>query len=185
MKAKRHDLNPLSRHYRLYYLVPGRPARRDFNPLGSHRVKPNGARNIRDYNPRTGMPTLRVVRSYESSLRRPFRKRASIQTRYIQMLLEQDNIPRIHNILAAFFTWILLAGFVIFPGTFTQVQKSQTLASASDTGSEAQRKLLSLIRNAPLLWIAVACCVLGVLGMVWLWVRWRHNYVWVINRIFL
>jgi hypothetical protein len=38
----------------------------------------------------------------------------SIQTRYMTMLLDLDTIPRLHNIYASFFTWILLAGFVIF-----------------------------------------------------------------------
>jgi len=38
----------------------------------------------------------------------------SVRTRYMDMLLAMDTIPRLHNILASFFTWILLAGFVIF-----------------------------------------------------------------------
>jgi hypothetical protein len=37
----------------------------------------------------------------------------SVQTRYITMLLGLDTIPRLHNILSSFFTWILLAGFVV------------------------------------------------------------------------
>src|SRR6187402_2243395 len=32
----------------------------------------------------------------------------SVQTRYMNMLLAMDTIPRFHNILIAFFTWILL-----------------------------------------------------------------------------
>jgi hypothetical protein len=37
----------------------------------------------------------------------------SVQTRYMTMLLGLDTIPRLHNILVSFFTWILLAGFVV------------------------------------------------------------------------
>ena len=40
------------------------------------------------------------------------------QTRYVRMLLALDNIPPLYNLLASFFTWILLAGFILFPGTF-------------------------------------------------------------------
>ncbi|EUC60956.1 methyltransferase domain protein [Rhizoctonia solani AG-3 Rhs1AP] len=42
-------------------------------------------------------------------------RRSSANTRYMNMLLELDAVPRFHNMLASFFTWILLAGFVIFP----------------------------------------------------------------------
>lgn len=40
----------------------------------------------------------------------------SVQTRYMEMLLHLDKIPRLDNILASVFTWILLAGFLVIPG---------------------------------------------------------------------
>jgi hypothetical protein len=43
----------------------------------------------------------------------------------MNMLLSLDTIPRLHNILASFFGWIILAGFTIFPGTFTGFAKLQ------------------------------------------------------------
>jgi hypothetical protein len=108
----------------------------------------------------------------------------SVQTRYMDMLLSLDTIPRLHNIAASFFTWILLAGYVIFPGTFTTLQKSTKVQNAAKD-DEGARILLRSIRNAPLLWVAGACCIIGAGGMILLWYRWRKNYVWIINKVFL
>lgn len=49
---------------------------------------------------------------------------SQMDTQYVNMLLALDGIPPLHNILAGFFTWILLAGFVLFPGTFTSLQEA-------------------------------------------------------------
>jgi hypothetical protein len=100
------------------------------------------------------------------------------------MLLALDTIPRMHNILASFFTWILLAGFILFPGTFTSL--SAKLA-ADPTLSDSQRatQILHSIKNKELLVIGAICSGLGAGGMCWLWYRWRANYVWLLNRIFL
>ena len=121
----------------------------------------------------------------------------SVQTRYMNMLLSLDTIPRMHNIYAAFFSWILLAGFVIFPGTFTSISKS--LDPENDTAQE----ILDHVKHVPLLYIAAFCSGLGAIGMIWLWqatqsphilgsaanwvnrFRWRKNFVWLLNRIFL
>jgi hypothetical protein len=43
-------------------------------------------------------------------------------TQYVNMLLALDDIPRLDNLLSNFFTWILLAGFVLFPGTFSSIE---------------------------------------------------------------
>lgn len=51
---------------------------------------------------------------------------SSMNTRYVNMLLAVDDIPQIHNLLAGGFVWLLLAGFVLFPGTFTSLQEQQT-----------------------------------------------------------
>ncbi|CAL3967660.1 hypothetical protein PZA11_003907 [Diplocarpon coronariae] len=107
----------------------------------------------------------------------------SSQTHYVNMLLALDTIPRLHNILAAFFTWILLAGFVIFPGTFTSISKLEDAAEVAD--NEAASAILKTVKNTPLLVIAGACCGVGALGMAWLWYKWRANSVWLLNRIFL
>ncbi|KAH9965337.1 hypothetical protein BC827DRAFT_1183951 [Russula dissimulans] len=33
--------------------------------------------------------------------------------------------------------------------------------------------------------IAYASCGIGGLGMCFLWLRWSHNYVWVLNSVFI
>ncbi len=101
------------------------------------------------------------------------------------MLLAIDQIPRLHNILASFFSWILLAGYLVFPGTFTTIQKSKALNSDNEDENVVKDAILKAVKNVPLLWVAGACCILGGLGMIGLWIKWRDNYVWLINRIFL
>jgi hypothetical protein len=105
----------------------------------------------------------------------------SVQTRYVSMLLHLDDIPRLHNILAAFFTWILLAGFLVIPGTFTSF-KNHTSGSNDNAVEEA---IVQSIAHVGLLWVSGAFCVVGVVGCCWLWFLWRQNYVWLINKIFL
>ncbi|MCJ1431187.1 hypothetical protein MMC27_000538 [Xylographa pallens] len=117
----------------------------------------------------------------------PIRPHVIIQspsyTRYMEMLLDLDKIPRLHNVCASFFTWLLLAGYVVFPATFTTVNKDNKITQAAQT--ELERQILTEVRNAPLLYIAAACCIVGSSGMIWLWFKWRSNYIWMINRIFL
>ncbi|CZR60542.1 uncharacterized protein PAC_10438 [Phialocephala subalpina] len=107
----------------------------------------------------------------------------SVQTRYMSMLLSLDTIPRLHNILASFFTWILLAGFIIFPGTFTSLQKLDD--NPSVTSSATATAILHSVKHVSLLVIAGVCCGIGAIGMSWLWYKWHQNYVWLLNRIFL
>ncbi|KAN0108565.1 hypothetical protein V8E51_008307 [Hyaloscypha variabilis] len=110
----------------------------------------------------------------------PLNRQNSVQTRYMEMLLALDTIPRLHNILASFFTWILLAGFVIFPGTFTSLSTSNRL---NDNHTAAE--ILHEIKHVQLLVIAGVCCGIGAGGMIWLWWRWRTNFVWLLNKIFM
>lgn len=104
----------------------------------------------------------------------------------MEMLLHLDRIPRLHNILAAAFGWILLAGFLVIPGTFTTFKKSETYENASgDDASRIAAEIVKAIDNIPLLYISAALSGVGALGCIVLWGRWRRNYVWLINRIFL
>ncbi|KAG6911022.1 hypothetical protein DXG01_005438 [Tephrocybe rancida] len=70
---------------------------------------------------------------------------SQIDTKYVNMLLALDSIPRLHNMMASFFTWILLAGFVLFPGTFTSLQNTQ-----SSITNEAGREVLNAVAHVPL-----------------------------------
>lgn len=105
-------------------------------------------------------------------------RRTTVQTRYMDMLLDLDKVPQWHNILAWLFGWLLLAGFVVFPGTFThldQVSQTPGLASA----------LLNGVQSLPLLIVGAVACGTGTLGLLCLALRWRRNYVWLLNNIFL
>ncbi|KAI8941904.1 hypothetical protein NX059_000018 [Plenodomus lindquistii] len=110
------------------------------------------------------------------------RRRTTARTRYIDMLLGLDDVSPLHNILASGFVWILLAGYIVFPATFTKLQ-SEKVEAVADTNIEAAA--LRTVRNIPLLYIAAFACGIGILGCVFLWWKHRKNYVWVINRIFL
>jgi hypothetical protein len=107
----------------------------------------------------------------------------SVQTRYMDMLLAMDTIPRLHNLLSSFLTWLLLAGFIIFPGTFTTISNLDNNAQIQDNHTAST--ILASVKNIPLLVVAGVCSGVGAAGMIWLWWRWRQNYVWLLNKIFL
>lgn len=71
----------------------------------------------------------------------------------------------------------------MFPATFNKIQKDDGLDEQAD--SFWKERALASVRNVPLLYVAAFACGIGVLGCVWLWWKWKKNYVWVINRIFL
>ena len=110
------------------------------------------------------------------------RRVPSIQTRYMEMLLHLDRIPRLHNVLAAVFTWILLAGFLVIPGTslfgggagsrltspgtFTSFKNSETFKNADSGESSAIEAVIARsIAHIGLLWVSGACCLIGALGV--------------------
>lgn len=125
--------------------------------------------------------------SVSTGARRPtggLHRQNTLQTRYMDMLLSLDTIPRIHNILASFFGWLLLAGYVVFPGTFSSLSSSLDEDSSSAAEAEASR-ILNSVQNMPLLIIASVCCGIAIAGLLWLSFLWRKNYVWLLNRIYL
>jgi hypothetical protein len=119
----------------------------------------------------------------ESNL--PEAERSSvIETRYVRMLLELDNIPWFYNTSASAAHWALLAGYLVIPGTFTSLQKSDFLTEGLET-NRTGKAILSTIQNPPLLVIACFLMVLGSVMISWLaWER-RENYIWLINRLFM
>ena len=147
-------------------------------------LKPQPTASSKLEQPQTKQPQKPDGRSKKSSSPRPdmLRRTTSVQTQYMDMLLGMDQIPRLHNILASFFTYILLAGFIVFPGTFTSLEDYKDTNTAT---SGIEKKLVNTVAHVPLLWIAGTCCVIGGVGMILLWYRWRDNYVWLINRIFM
>ncbi|CZT07752.1 uncharacterized protein RCO7_11239 [Rhynchosporium graminicola] len=96
------------------------------------------------------------------------------------MLLQLDTIPKLHNILAGVFSWLLLAGYLVLPGTFTSIRNSRTL---SEGAGKAGKVVFKAAQNLPLLWLAGFCCGVASLGMLFLCRIWYSNYKWMLDRI--
>lgn len=111
------------------------------------------------------------------------------QTPYMNMLLSLDRIPRMHNILVAVFVWVLLAGFVIIPGCFTSARNKQegedTVQIPVGAGGADGKKLSLTPANTAAMVIGFVCIVAGLFGSAWLALRWRRNYVWLLNKLYL
>jgi len=103
----------------------------------------------------------------------------------MDMLLHLDEIPRIHNIAASLFTWVILAGYLVVPGTFTSFKNSEAFQQAESNQDDIAHNIVHSIANIGLLYLSAGFCGVGTVGCLWMWYRWRNNYVWLINRIFL
>ena len=99
---------------------------------------------------------------------------------YVDMLLQLDRIPWWHDLLSNLFTWLLLAGYIVFPGAFTSIRNSKTL---SEDAGAAGKAVVAAARTWPILLVASICCGVGVMGMCWLWWTWQDNYIWLLNKI--
>ncbi|KAH3056564.1 hypothetical protein KXW16_005579 [Aspergillus fumigatus] len=73
----------------------------------------------------------------------------TVETEYMLMVLELENIHWSYNFLSSFASWVLLAGYLVIPGTFTTLQKSENLKSGLQDG-RAGKAILSTIQNPPL-----------------------------------
>ncbi|KIK77477.1 hypothetical protein PAXRUDRAFT_834972 [Paxillus rubicundulus Ve08.2h10] len=100
----------------------------------------------------------------------------NVYTKYIEMLVEFDKIPFRANMLASFFSWLLLAGFILFPGTFAAWLRSDLTVVV---------QLMDYVEQVPLYVIAWVCTGIGGAGMLWLWWKWRKNYFWLMSSIFI
>jgi hypothetical protein len=108
------------------------------------------------------------------------KNKSSTHTTYMAKTVQANDAPLWDSVRAAFFSWLTLAGYVVFPGTFTSLKSSQTLA-ASNGGKFIQQT----VKNVPLAVIAGLCCLFGTVGTTWLWYIWRHNAIWLVAHIFL
>lgn len=115
----------------------------------------------------------------------PLQRADTAHSRYVQMLLDVDEIPILHSILACFFVWLLLAGFLVFPGTFTTIQKSIESKHPQQWTDQTTDKILKSVKNIPLLVIGAVACGLSVIGMAVLALRHLDNYVWMLNKLIM
>lgn len=116
---------------------------------------------------------------------KPLKRSDTTHSRYVQMLLDQDDIPTLHNVLASFFVWLLLAGFLVFPGTFTSIKHSIEAKGDDEWGGKATETIVKSVKNIPLLVIAAVACGVSVVGVASLALRHLDNYVWLLNKLFV
>jgi hypothetical protein len=128
-----------------------------------------------DLNARAGSTELGFSRSSTT---------LTVETEYVRMLLELQNIHWMYNFTASLANWMLLAGYLVIPGTFTSLQKSDSITDKL-TQNDAENAILKTIQNPPL--VAIAWFLLGIgMGVIsFLFYRWRKNYLWLINRLFM
>ncbi|KAJ3497945.1 hypothetical protein NLG97_g1508 [Lecanicillium saksenae] len=99
---------------------------------------------------------------------------------YVQMLRQADQeIAPLYFILAGFFAWLLLAGFLVSPSTFVSKQNLDMLDKSGHIG----QSLAGAVRNVPLLYIAALASFSAMTGLGWLWWKWRRNFIWVTRYI--
>ncbi|EXL39881.1 hypothetical protein FOCG_17548 [Fusarium oxysporum f. sp. radicis-lycopersici 26381] len=99
---------------------------------------------------------------------------------YSDMVLAAHECPFALRFIAAASNWLLLAGFVVFPGAFTSLSRMKLLSE-----SQAGRNAQYFIHNTPLLAIGILCCSIGSAGIGWVSWKCKGNYVWLVDRIFV
>jgi hypothetical protein len=104
----------------------------------------------------------------------------STLTPYMAMSVQATQAPKRQSVYAAGFSWLVLAGFVVLPNTFTSLRDSDHLDSTA-----SGKALQSAVRHVQILPLACVLCCIGTAGSCWLWWRWRRNYVWLTSQIFL
>jgi hypothetical protein len=105
-------------------------------------------------------------------------------TLYTKMLKEEAQMDWRFNLCANAANWVLLAGYVIIPGTFTSLKKSSEVQDVLQKNGAGQ-VVLKTIQNPPLLVIAFLFLITGSAMLGWLWVKFQTCYPWLINKIFL
>lgn len=116
---------------------------------------------------------------------KPLARTDTAHSHYINMLLSQDEIPQWHTIAAAACVWLLLAGFLVFPGTFTSLQATIDDRDEETMSTKAGEAILGTVKNIPLLVIGAVACGIAAIGMLALLIRHRVNFVWLLNRLLI
>lgn len=104
-----------------------------------------------------------------------------IQTPWMQMCVEAYSASWPFTVSALGCGWLILAGFITFPNTFTSVTHSQTLKS-----TQGGRLVQQTVRNVPLLAVASVMSGIGIVGSFVLWFIWRvkrDNPLWIYTNV--
>lgn len=97
-------------------------------------------------------------------------------TSYTNIVLESDRVSFRINFGAAFSSWWIMAGFLVLPGAFMSLEKTKVIQTQPVLGQQNQVIL-------PVL--AAFFFASGAGGISYLWSRFRHNYVWLSNRLII
>lgn len=101
-----------------------------------------------------------------------------MSTTHETMVLGAETIQRRYSIMAFISSWLIHTSYIVLPGTFTSLgnRLEQT---------EGGRLAADTVNNIPLLPLAGICCLVGSVGLGYLWRTWCSNYVWLTRNIFL
>ena len=102
-------------------------------------------------------------------------------SKYDDMIIEADRVPSVYLICAGFFSWLLLAGFLISPSTYASLQSTHTIDEAGFAG----QTIMKMVRNWPLVGVAIFGCVAAASGLGWLWWKMRRNYIWITRYLMM
>ena len=105
-------------------------------------------------------------------------------TPYMRMLKEEALMNWKYNVMVSAANWVLLAGYLVIPGTFTSLKESNKVEKALDKNN-AGRAALNTIQNPPLLVIACLFLAVGATVLVLLYRKFRPNYTWLVNKLFM
>ncbi|KAK4200678.1 hypothetical protein QBC40DRAFT_326308 [Triangularia verruculosa] len=124
------------------------------------------------------------------SYSKPLYNTAPPQTPYMSILLSLDKIPRLHNILSTFFLFLLLVGFIIIPGSFTSSTRPPSDPDSAipinlGSNTSPDKKLLLTKANTATMVVGFVFIIVGTFGTAWLGLKWRRNYVWLLNKLYL
>src|SRR5436190_2951567 len=103
----------------------------------------------------------------------------NMQTPYMTMSIQANRSGKWYKAGAWFCSWLILAGYLVLPNTFTSLKALNVLGE-----SKGGQILQSTVQNVPLLYVAFAFCFIGLLGTSCLWYEWKENYIWLITYIF-
>lgn len=78
----------------------------------------------------------------------------------IEIYTQANKVPSIYNILITLFSWLILAGFIILPGTFTSLKYLTILSS-----SKGREIIQKTVQNIPLLLIIEVIYSIGIIGI--------------------
>lgn len=107
-----------------------------------------------------------------------FADQESYAPQYHAMVVQMDkDIGLKYAVLAGFFSWLLLAGFLLSPATYVSARYVETLEKTGLPG----RFSIGSIRNGPVIVLACLACGIGTSGLGCLWWKWRDNFIWI-NR---